>query len=543
MRRRGFLAGTAALLAGAGLSGCGLDRRARLLRIPTRILRPGMAEGHALRDRPRLPEAQGEIRVGTAILGGGVAGLSAAWRLARAGYRDVLLLDGPEPDGNAAACRFNTPDGPLAAPRGAHYLPLPSRESSHVREMLDDLGIIEADAQSERPRYAETALAHAPQERVWLRGAWREDQPPQAGLSPEALAEQRRFLTYVDGLRDLRGADGRKVFAIPIAQASGDPAWRALDKTPFAAWLSAHGYRDPDLLAYLDYACRDDYGAGLARVSAWAGLHYFAARAGRAANAEAGAVLTWPDGLGRLTAGLRARLPAGTTRAGYALRVEETGGEAHALCLDAHGRAFRLRAQRIVCAMPLHVAARVVAPIAEYGYEATRHQPAHAAWLVGNVLLRGFPKEAPGAPLAWDNVVQGSPGLGWVVSTHQELRAARPGHSVFTTYRALDGATPAAGRAWLEGASDATLLDAALADLEAVYNPVDLWRRIQGIELTLRGHAMAVPSPGFLDNPGRDALRAVDGRILFAHADLSGYSVFEEAAWWGDRAARKILGG
>ena len=38
------------------------------------------------------------------------------------------------------------------------------------------------------------------------------------------------------------------------------------------------------------------------------------------------------------------------------------------------------------------------------------------------------------------------------------------------------------------------------------------------------------------------ALREADGRLLFAHSDLSGYSVFEEAAWWGDRAGRKALG-
>ncbi len=37
---------------------------------------------------------------------------------------------------------------------------------------------------------------------------------------------------------------------------------------------------------------------------------------------------------------------------------------------------------------------------------------------------------------------------------------------------------------------------------------------------------------------GLKALREHDGAILFAHADLSGFSVFEEAAWWGDRAAR-----
>jgi hypothetical protein len=41
----------------------------------------------------------------------------------------------------------------------------------------------------------------------------------------------------------------------------------------------------------------------------------------------------------------------------------------------------------------------------------------------------------------------------------------------------------------------------------------------------------------FRSNAGMKALREVDGPILFAHADLSGFSVFEEAAWWGYRAA------
>ena len=58
-----------------------------------------------------------------------------------------------------------------------------------------------------------------------------------------------------------------------------------------------------------------------------------------------------------------------------------------------------------------------------------------------------------------------------------------------------------------------------------------------------RGHAMAIPTPGFLSRPGIARLRESAGPIHYAHADLSGYSVFEEAAWWGDRAARRILGG
>jgi hypothetical protein len=54
---------------------------------------------------------------------------------------------------------------------------------------------------------------------------------------------------------------------------------------------------------------------------------------------------------------------------------------------------------------------------------------------------------------------------------------------------------------------------------------------------------MASPLSGFLSNRGLHALRTVDGKLLFAHADLSGFSVFEEASWWGYRAALRVLGG
>lgn len=50
--------------------------------------------------------------------------------------------------------------------------------------------------------------------------------------------------------------------------------------------------------------------------------------------------------------------------------------------------------------------------------------------------------------------------------------------------------------------------------------------------------AWSAQLPGFRSNAGLAALRAADGPTLFAHADLSGFSVFEEAAWWGYRAAK-----
>ena len=536
--RRRFLATTAATAGLAALPGC---RQLEHLGIPITVLRPGMAAGHALRGGAPLPAARREIRTGVAILGSGIAGLSAAWRLAKEGHDDYLLVEGPEPFGNAAGGRFDSPSGPLAFPRGAHYLPLPSVESTPVRELLHALGVIEADPFGPRPRFSEAALVHAPDERLYFAGAWRDGLLPTAHVGADEAAQHARFLAETAWLTRATGADGRRAFCVPLAQSSTDPAFRRLDGISFRAWLAAGGYTSPSLHTYLDYVCRDEYGATPDKVSAWAGLHYFASRGGQAANAADGSLLTWPDGLAFLARGLAARVPAARQLAGHALAVEADRQGVSILCATADGP-VRIRARRTICAMPLHVAARVVGNIRDYGFDPAAHLPPQAPWLVASFLLEGFPPEPADAPLAWDNVIAGSRGLGWVVSTHQLIRAARPAHTVFTAYRALADQTPQDARARLATASAAELYELATDELRSRYGPLEMWRRTRAVEITLRGHGMAVPACGSLANPGLAALRETDGRLLFAHADLSGYSVFEEAAWWGDRAGRKVLG-
>ena len=130
------------------------------------------------------------------------------------------------------------------------------------------------------------------------------------------------------------------------------------------------------------------------------------------------------------------------------------------------------------------------------------------------------------------------------MSTHQQIRVAPSPSTVFTAYRALADVArhpaPDDARRWMDTASAAEIGALAAEELRAVYG----WRLapcVERVDVTLRGHAMASPAPGTLANEGLRALRESDGRILHAHADLSGYSVFEEAAWWGWRAAERIL--
>jgi hypothetical protein len=75
-------------------------------------------------------------------------------------------------------------------------------------------------------------------------------------------------------------------------------------------------------------------------------------------------------------------------------------------------------------------------------------------------------------------------------------------------------------------------LQTAHPDLMDYLKRVDLWRW---------GHAMVRPSPGFIWGPERKAAAAPRGRVHFAHCDLSGFALFEEAQYWGLRAADAVL--
>jgi hypothetical protein len=130
----------------------------QLQEVKSTVRYPGRAYGHFLRDHGRLPSPDKVIEADVLILGSGIAGLTAAWKLKREGQHKVLLLDGPQPFGNAAGGQF----GELAFPTGAHYLPLPSPESVHVREILSDLGIILRDPMAEKPYYDERYILHWP---------------------------------------------------------------------------------------------------------------------------------------------------------------------------------------------------------------------------------------------------------------------------------------------------------------------------------------------------------------------------------------------
>jgi hypothetical protein len=510
---------------GAGvLGGCGPRTTQR---IPGRLLDSGAALGHRLRDG-QIPAPSATRRARVVVAGGGIAGVAAARSLRRAGIEDVLVLDAlDELGGNSSYGRNSV----SAYPWGAHYVPLVRPDCRPVLELFGDLKLIVDEDAAGRPVYDEYCLSADPQERLWMFGRWQEGLVPQLGSSADDEREFAAFFAETERLKNLLGSDGRPVFAIPVDQSSADPAWRALDSLTFANYLQQRGFRSARLHWYANYCCRDDYGSTAAAVSAWAGLHYFAARSGAAANADAGTVLTWPEGNGYLVREIARQGAAQFQKNALVSRVAADGANAVVDYFDlAAQRTIRVECAAAVVCLPHFVSAHVVEGHGTEGLGSFTYAP----WMVANLTLGQMPG-GRGQPLAWDNVIYDSPLLGYVVATHQDLRQAHR-ETVLTYYWPLSETDPSAARRTAYSRALEQWQSTVVHDLLRVHP--DLEGQIRNIDVRVWGHAMVRPTPGFIWGDARRSAAAHRPPLYFAHSDLSGISIFEEAYCRGSEAGR-----
>lgn len=527
MNRRHFLQ----LLAGTPLAACTPQRAPSIP--PGDWLGQEPATGHRLRDG-LLPTRNGPaIRTGVLVVGAGVGGLSAGWWLARRGEDDFLIAEMQNaPGGNTRAGR----NAASAFPLGAHYLPLPTQECHTLRRLLADLGVLHGDPDALRPRYEERLLCAAPQERLFRNGHWQDGIAPDSGLSAREHAQMRRFFERIATLRTPR--DGQKPFALPMAGSRLDPEFLALDRMSFRDWLLAEGLDAAPLHWYTDYACRDDYGTPAARTSAWAGIHYFACRDGQAEGAANDIMLTAPEGNAWLTQGLASRLGE-RVRCNASIRhlVRTREGWDASLVDEATQTVQHVLAKAVVWAAPLFVAARVIEGLPDHALAHARTIE-YAPWVLAHLTLARDPTEQRGAPQAWDNVIYDSPALGYIVNTHQSFQV-RPTPTVWSWYCALSGIDTAAQRRQLLQAPREHWAAVALTDLGKAHP--DLGACVERIDCVRYGHAMARPLPGFLTASGRQWFADGITGLQFAHADVSGFSICEEAHSRGVAAAERIF--
>lgn len=494
--RRKFLGTGSAALIGLSVKG---DRT-----IQGGFVNESFQSGHKLRDHASFDPPSKVEQHSVVIVGGGIAGLSAAWRLQKRGLRDFVLLEMNDQAGGNSRWGENEI---TAYPWAAHYVPVPGPKATYVRELFEELGVLKKGVWEER------VLCFTPQERLFLYGRWQEGIEPAIGLSDKDREQFRHLEELIHNFR----ASG--AFTIPMERGLTHKS-ADLDRISFRDWLVQQGMDSRILSWYMNYCCRDDYGAPAADTSAWAGIHYFASR-----EPEDKGPLTWPEGNGWIVKRLLERVGSFVRTGRIVHRIARRGTGYSVFSTDTE-----YRTDCVIFAAPTFLAPYIVegtAPLQDFEY---------SPWLTANLTLDRLPDKY--TEPTWDNVVMDSPTLGYVDAMHQTLHG-RVERTVWTFYWALWDGSPASNRELLLQKDWNYWKEAILHDLERVHP--DIRRCVSRIDLMRFGHAMARPKPGAIFSEERRKLAGLNGRLLYANSDLSGFSIFEEAQYRGVRAAETAL--
>jgi protoporphyrinogen oxidase len=490
--------------------------------------------GHILREmrNVQVPPNNWE-NVQVAIIGGGAAGLSAAWKFRQNNFNDFTLLELESKIGGTA--QSGTSDI-VSYPWGAHYLPVPFQENAELIALLDEMNLTEGRSANGEIIVKEQFLCREPEERVFYKGRWYEGLYLNVGASDDDKNQLKAFQKEVDFWVNWRDAKGNRAFTLPVANCSNDAEVLALDKISFGDWLRNKGFTSERLFWYCDYATRDDYGLKLGDASAWVGLFYFCSRV-RKSGEESQPFITFPEGNGKFVNYLADKIKDKTRLNTLALEMIPNESGVDIIYLNTETSEIRgIHAEKAIFAAPIFTAKYLIRDF-KTNPPPFVNEFQHNAWFVANLFLKDRPKNRfpKDFPLAWDNVIYESPSLGYVNSTHQ--KGIDYGAAIFTYYYPMCGEEN--GRAKLFALDHPQLADIILTDLSRAHP--NIRELTEKIDVMRWGHAMISPRTNFLWSSAREQAQKPFRNIHFAHSDLSGIALFEEAFFHGIRVAKEIL--
>ncbi|MFP7657028.1 hypothetical protein [Chryseobacterium proteolyticum] len=160
----------------------------------------------------------------------------------------------------------------------------------------------------------------------------------------------------------------------------------------------------------------------------------------------------------------------------------------------------------------------------------------YVPWLLATITLKN--EFGGDEELAWDNVIYGSDGLGYIYNQHQNVNQIM-GEKVITYYRSFSTNDCRKARRKLFSMDEDNLKNFVLDDLKKAHPLIEDF--IIEMQFHKIGHAMIAPVPGQIFGKAEMAKQSIGNRIFFAHTDLSGISIFEEAFYQGIRTAEKMI--
>ncbi|HEY7862743.1 MAG TPA: FAD-dependent oxidoreductase, partial [Thermoanaerobaculia bacterium] len=460
------------------------------------------------RDGGTLPSVAPSRRVDVCIVGGGLAGLTAAYKLRDA---SILLLEHLDRIGghavrdrwngvwySGAAAYFVTPEPPLDALYEELKFPLTKIQEPADSAILSYNRILDTFGE----------------------GMGRLPYP--ASVRKDFARAKKDFLEILNG-------DDCPV--MPLADTSD--ASRKFDDVTFADWMLKEKRYHPAVKAYVDLYCRSAFGAPSSEnVSAFAGLNFYVSEfddrySFPGGNALAAELLR--DAVDKAGAN---RILSGAT----VVSVEPKGDRVHVTYVDRSGRPACIEAKAAVMASPKYITRHLVRGLPADQAEAMGELK-YGSYVVANVLCK-----TPIAESSYDTWTDVSPFTDFIVAdwvTRGADKKAKTRQQVLTVYY------PVSYQHALLLTDDAydAYRGRVVENMEVLYPGAAA--KIEDVRLYRWGHALCHAAPGWYTKRSPIASRAF-GRVLFAHSDNQGLPAFEAALVEGMNAAeeaRKAIAG
>jgi len=482
-------------------------------------------------DFQKHPTPTGEL-YDCLIVGGGISGLVAAWKLNQLDVDKILVLERNKTVGGL--CSSDTING-ITAARASAYPSPPFNED--MLELYKDLNFVTPDSHDGKIRVNPQYILKPPYDQVymgddWIKDAFEEDGIMMLPISRRAKEDLEEFIEELDDLYDWRDKEGKAAFDCPVDDSSPDSKMRGLDKMTLGEYVTSQGW-SLEMIKIFDPLLRSAYGLGYDRISAWAALDILM---DELLEADPGDVsIGFAGGNAFFADQVAAKLsPEQIRTRTLVLNIEQKDQEVLVTVKNMkEDKVETLRAKTVIFAAAQFLVPYMIPNISDERKKAAQSFE-YASYVVASVAVSKTPPN-----LAYSNQLVGDYVLSDFIVADW-TKHADPLNAPLSRPNVLSAYCP------MNASDRKMMLSPCLKDWEKrILAEFDeclpgLSKTVTGFYLYRWGHAFAVPVKGQLFSKERILAKKPFGRISFAGADVEGIPTIDHAMIAAFRAAREI---